>query len=450
MIPARLTPRRDDGFAMYTVIMVMMVILVLAASMANGSVATITGVNKDEVATRAFQAAEAGAQTALHRINLIQPAVGQCVTTAAANPQAGSNWCAATSPESIGNGQYFTYQTSTQMDSGCTGTSFGATYSERCIVATGTVSGVSRRVILRVVSSSGIAPFPVAGVLGLNSVTLSNNARISGSVGTNGQLTMGNNSRVTGSASLWTNAPNPVIKNGASITGGQIRGPQFQASRPNMLNPATGGDSATSNDNARLLAGASPADTCSSGGGTCYTNTVANPRELVFANNKSVTLGGAVYNFCKVAFNNGATMNVAAGATVIVFLDSPNRPGSGCKTGQGTWVANNNAIFQNPSGDASKFQIISYGNTTATTITWDNNLTFTGTIYAPFNPVVFTNNANLVGGITAQSVSISNNGTWDSRAGALRFATTFTYYRGAWRQCNSVAQSATAPATGCL
>ena len=78
--------RADDGFAMYTVIMVMMVVLVLAASMANGSVATITGVNNDDAATRAFQAAEAGAQTALHRVNLIQPTISQCVSTAATAP----------------------------------------------------------------------------------------------------------------------------------------------------------------------------------------------------------------------------------------------------------------------------------------------------------------------------------------------------------------------------
>ena len=143
-----------------------------------------------------------------------------------------------------------------------------------------------------------------------------------------------------------------------------------------------------------------------------------------------------------------AKLNVAAGARVVVFLDSADRPGSGCKAGQGTWVANNNAIFSNPSGDPTAFQIVSYGNTANTTITWDNNLTFTGTLYAPFNPVVFTNNATLIGGVTAKTVTISNNGTWDTRVSSLRFATTFTYFRGAWRQCSSPAQAATAPATG--
>ena len=41
-------PLRDDGFAMYIVIMAMTVILILAASLASGSVATITGVNADK------------------------------------------------------------------------------------------------------------------------------------------------------------------------------------------------------------------------------------------------------------------------------------------------------------------------------------------------------------------------------------------------------------------
>ena len=252
------TLRADDGFAMYTVIMVMMVVLVLAASMANGSVATITGVNNDDAATRAFQAAEAGAQTALHRVNLIQPGITQCVTTAATTPQSGSNWCAATTPETIGNRQYFSYQTSREMDSGCTGSSFGSATSERCIVATGTSSGVSRRVVLRVVSSSGASPFPVPGVLGLSSISIGNNTTTGARVATNGQLTVDNNATLTGGATLWTSAPNPILGSGASVTPAATRqATQFVLSRPNMLNPTTLIDSKTSNDNGRLLSGAS-------------------------------------------------------------------------------------------------------------------------------------------------------------------------------------------------
>ena len=345
---ARQGAGRDAGFAMYTVIMAMTVILVLSASLANGSVATITGVNKDEVSTRAFQAAEAGAQTALHRMNLIQPQVSQCITTAAASPQSGSSWCAPTAPESIGDGQSFTYQTSREGATGCTGSTFGSATSERCIVATGTVAGVSRRVITRIVSSSGAAPFPVAGILGLSSISVGNNTTTSATVGTNGQLTVGNNAVLSGGASLWSSAPNPTLGSNASLTPAATRNATaYVLSPPNMLHPTTLADSKTSNDNARLLSGASPADSCSSGSGACYVNTGSSPRTLTLGNNASVTLGGGVYNFCQVTLGNGASVDIATTAKIVIFFDSPDRAGSGCASGQGGISSGNNAVFSN-------------------------------------------------------------------------------------------------------
>ena len=443
---------RDEGFAMYIVIMAMTVVLVLAASVASGSVATITGVNKDNVATRAFQAAEAGAQTALHRINLIQPATNQCVTTAATAPQNGSVWCAATSPESIGAGQVFKYQVSTESSTGCTGTSFGASYSERCIVATGTVAGVSRRVIQRVVSSSGAVPFPVPGLLGLNAVSIGNNTTSSAAVGSNGQLTINNNATLTGGVYRWANSPAPAVGINASITPAVSTFPlAYSLSVPNMIHPTTNIDSKTSNDNGRLLSGASPADSCSSGAGSCYTNTVSSPRTLSLGNNASVTLGGSVYNFCNITMGNGASINISSSAKTIIFIDSPDRlPSSGCAAGQGGISSGNNAVFSNPSGDPTALELIIYGSTAQPTFFLPNNITLAAAIYAPTTAVNFKNNGDFSGGISAKSIDIKNNASWDSRVGALRFATTFTYFRGAWRQCNSIAQSPTAPSTGCL
>ena len=94
-----------------------------------------------------------------------------------------------------------------------------------------------------------------------------------------------------------------------------------------MLNPTTLLDSNTSNDNGRLLAGASPADSCSRGSGACYTSST---RTLTLGNNDSVTLGGGVYNFCQINLGNNSSINVATGAKILLYLDSPGRAGSGC------------------------------------------------------------------------------------------------------------------------
>lgn len=454
MIRARQTAASDSGFAMYTVIMAMTVILVLSASLANGSVATITGVNKDEISTRAFQAAEAGAQTALHRLNLIQPPTTQCIRTGATAPQSGSSWCAATTAESIGDGQSFTYQTSVSGATGCTGTTFGTSTNERCVVATGTVAGVSRRVITRVVSSSGASPFPVAGILGLSSVSLGNNTSLSAAIATNGQLTVNNNASLTGGAYRWANSPAPSVGNNATITPAiSTFTNAYVLSPPNMIDPATGTDSATSNSNGRLLSGASPGDTCSGGAGACYVNTIGSPRTLSLGNNGSVTLGGTgsgVYNFCNITLGNNATVNVASTARLILFIDSPDRAGSGCAAGQGGITSGNNATFSNPSNDPTALEFVVYGSTAQPTWYMPNNATFHAAIYAPTTDINFKNNGSFNGGISAKSVTLKNNATWDSRVANLSFATTLIYFRGAWRQCSSPPQSATAPATGCL
>ncbi len=439
----------DDGFAMASVIIAMAVVLTVIGAVAAGALSTSSGVNRDESSLRAFQAAEAGAQTALHRINMIQPATTKCVTTTATSPQTHSNWCSPTAPETVGNGETFTYQTSVEIASGCTGTTFGSGTSERCILATGTADGVSARVIMRLVSSSGGSPFPVAGILGVLGVTIGNNADVNLEIGSNGQITAGNNSTL-GNIALWTNAPNPSI----SGTAGTItRVPQYILSPPNMLNPTNLQDSAASNDNGRLLAGANPADSCSGGngtGGTCYKNTSGSRRTLTFGNNGSVTLGGGVYNFCAIKFGNNGQLNVATGAKLLIYLDSPDRAGSGCKSGQGGMTLGNNTSVSNPSGDPTAFQLVVYGSTANPKIDWNNNIDLVGAIYAPNTDINFKNNAGFRGGVTARQVEIKNNGVWDSRVSALHFATTLVYFRGAWQQCSSAPQPTTAPATGCL
>ncbi|MSW95755.1 MAG: hypothetical protein F2796_03045, partial [Actinobacteria bacterium] len=119
----------DDGIAMFTVVMVMAVLLTLGAALATSGQQSSTTVNQDELGVRALQAAEAGAQTAVHRLNMQQPGVSNCVTTTTATPISGSIWCAKTSAESIGHDQSFAYQTSIPATTGCTGSTFGTSTS---------------------------------------------------------------------------------------------------------------------------------------------------------------------------------------------------------------------------------------------------------------------------------------------------------------------------------
>ncbi len=443
--------RREDGFSMYIVIMVMMVLMTLAAALSAAGNQSSTGINNDELGVRALQAAEAGAQAAVHRLNLQQPVDTKCVTTVVANPQNANSWCAVTSAESVGNSASYRYQTSIPMQSGCTGSTYGSSTVERCVVSVGTAGAVTRRVVQRVVSSSGADPFPTNGIVGKDFITFGNNNVVTGGLGSNGQITLGTNSTVSGSVTLWSGAPAPI-----GYSGTVVRDPlPFVFSPPNMLNPLTLLDSKTSNDNGRLLTGANPADSCSPGtgplsGATCYTNTGAAPRTLSLGNQGSVTLGGGTYNFCQINLGQGAQVNIATGAQVLIYIDSVSRPGSLCLSTQGDITSGNNALFSNPSGDPRALQIVVYGSPAYPTISFPNNATMAAAIYAPNTNISFKNNGVFTGGITAKGVTLKNNASWDTRLDNFHLATTLVYYRGAWRQCDSRAQTTTSPATGCL
>jgi len=74
----------EAGFAMFIVVMSMMLLLTLGAALAATGHQTTVGVSDDELGVRALQAAEAGAQAAVHRMNLQQPADDRCITTGVA------------------------------------------------------------------------------------------------------------------------------------------------------------------------------------------------------------------------------------------------------------------------------------------------------------------------------------------------------------------------------
>ena len=147
-------------------------------------------------------------------------------------------------------------------------------------------------------------------------------------------------------------------------------------------------------------------------------------------------------------------MNIAAEARTLIYIDSPSRAGIWLHSNNGTPLggitSGNNATFSNPSGDPRALQIVVYGSPAFPTIDFPNNATMAAAIYAPNTGISFKNNGSFTGGISAKSVTLKNNATWDTRLDNFTLATTLVYYRGRWRQCNSRPQSTTAPATGCL
>ena len=216
-----------------------------------------------------------------------------------------------------------------------------------------------------------------------------------------------------------------------------------------MLAPVDPGDSHTDagNDNDRIQSGAD------SKTNTTYTHST---RHVYMPNSSSLTLGGSTYNFCSMDLVNSAYVNIANGAKVRIFIDSPERPGSGCPSTSGWLRVDNSSGFNNPSGNPLNLQIYVYGTSDAYPANQDqvrfrNSTNFTGVLYAPQSNVRIDNSGEVRGGIAGKSVDFINSVKffWDSGLNDLKANTVTQYFRTGWRQCKDKPTTTSDPESGC-
>jgi Tfp pilus assembly protein PilX len=451
--------RNEDGVAMIIVMGVMATLLVLTSVVVSSSNLVGQNTRQDTARKRAFEAAEAGLQATVYRLNMLGPANNMCIGGASETVQAPSGTTCAPYTEDLGNGASFTSWTTTTLGSGatCAGLDVGSgsSIAERCVTASGTVAGVTRRVQTRVASYDGVPLFPITGVTGLRSVFVNQNGHIVGGTGSNGQITVENNG-TTSSATIGPSAPNVIVGNNGS-SGPVTRRSATQG--PFQLAPVDPGNSVTTNDNGRLSNAfanppVSPYDSVSSG--VTYD---AATRTLALGNGESVSLGGALYNFCQLSMDNNSTITLAPGARTAIYIDSPDRAGSGCPAASGTLTMSNNTSFVNNSPpvagsgfshDPTALQLYVVGKAN-TAVTLRNNADFYGTVYAPTSLVYLWNNAGTWGAVAANDVDVLNNAviTADPNAANIRTSTgAGVYFRSAWRECLATATT-TDPGSGC-
>jgi hypothetical protein len=256
---------------------------------------------------------------------------------------------------------------------------------------------------------------------------------------------VGNSSNIS-KIELGPSAPAPTV-GGSSSVAQTVR--HTGAQGPFVLAPVDVGNSATVNDNQRILNGlaspkVSPYDTST---GTTY---VAATRTLTVGG--SITLGGGTYNFCKLTIANNGRLQIAPGAIVRVFVDSPERAGSGCAAGTGSFSAANNSTIENPSGAPQNLQLYVYGFANGTNVVdFSNSGAVAAAIYAPQSQIVFKNAASVTGAIAGRRVEFKNTVafSWSSALTELRARTLTLFYRTAWKQCTPRQTSPSDPYSGC-
>ena len=472
--------REQTGIALPAALGVLVVVALLSTSVFAVSLRLSDTSTTSRDSKRALAAADAGMEAAVFRMNeLGLQSASKCFTTAAVDPATGTDPETAGTPaagqcagvkEDLGNGSSYTYYVTPALQDGdvCAGLPVHhadptgeVTVMQRCVTAVGQANGERRRVQARFASYIGTQLFPVGGILAINGIKVKNSAYIGGALGSNGQIDLGNNSYISEGIQLGTaSSPPPTLGNGSTLGGPVTYRSEIDGAF--VLAPVDMGNTATVNDNGRISSGQ---DT---GSKITYTNTAASPRSLSLGNNGSITLGGGTYNFCKVSTGNGSPINIAAGAKVRFFLDSPDRAGSGCipsgqtaaqarSNGWGGMSLGQNANFNNP-GSSLNFQIYMYGYANGThMVEFNNSSAMNAAIYAPTSELIWKNSAGVTGGVAASKVEFKNSATftWDGTVSNgfsladLRTDTVSVYYRMAWTECRRVRTTTSDPESGC-
>jgi hypothetical protein len=398
---------------------------------------------RDREAKRALQAAAAGVQTAIYRLNLLQPSSVQCITLSAGTLTVSAlqadGWCAAQS-EDLGDGATYAARVSSAVSLHANGQAL----VERKVISIGSVNGVQRRVLMRITAATGEPIFPsgYAGV-SLAALDVGNNVDISGGLGTNGTLTLKNFAQVCGDAT-----PGPgksvSIQNNAHVCANYSVLPAATAFN---LQPVDQGNAPTVNDNSRI--GDPPAPTSADPCSSC-TSIDWNPatRVLNLRNNATLTLGGGIYSFCRLELNNSAQLRIAAGSVVRVYVDSPENCGGG--TGMGSVSVRNDSTIVNMNTDPTTLQLYVVGSQTiATSVDFSNGVNvqtdLIAAIYAPYSTVTLRNNVRLTGAVAARSLVLQNNAglTWSERITDITSGSALRLYRSAgYRECASNQETA--------
>lgn len=471
----KLALNSERGSVALPMAVAMLVLTLALGAVAVGQATTaLDGSKRDVRVKRALQAADAGLETAVWRNNTLSEALSNPLATLTCAvrvsggaldlvaPQGigGSQWCPASGPEEIGNGESFSYSISAlaaidldNLDSTL----------DRKIVATGTSGNVTRRVTANASALDLRLLFRDYTVFSKEDLNLSNQADV-------GSPEISGNAR--SNANINLNHPN------ARVYGDATPGPGFAVNEPTRAS----GSTAPALEPLNLPAVTMPTppelngNVCKTPGGLlnllwvdCPLS-VWNPstRRLVTSGSRVVAMLGNVHSVCSITASNSSQILFTAPVLsttqpVRVYIDSP----ANCGGTSGVTYSNNPTIrtaalnlglnvpllgsipsLTNP--------VVQFYGAGASTLTLANNNATPAlqmTFYGPSSNVTIDNYARVVGGISANRVTMSNNSEVVPAAaglGDLVSSILPLYSVSRYRECSSTPPAAGQPPdTGC-
>lgn len=403
-LPSSVSRRRrrvgEAGFALPTVLFVMLGAFAIGSVAAIASIGAQKGTTRDHNTKTAIAAAEAGVSQALLRYNRVRSAgvtsgclvVGDAGMSEQQPPDESNGWCSSVEGQTSGGGEftYWVRPTENQIE----------------VVSQGFADAVTRRVELIAISKpQPVNPFADATLIGLLGIDLANNAHVEANVATNGQIGLGNSATLDCAVAQvgQEHLSEPFDPNEGTATCAPTAG------EPIRLPPVNQGDAPIHNSNWRFFEW----DPISGNRGDVDWD--PDTRELTLHQNSAVTLGGSNYSLCKLTMRNRTTLYIAADATVNIFFDSPEE----CAYGDGETqlqMEPNSAI--KPNGGAS-VALLFVGSESdpplSTNIVLRSNTHQNSTcsqsfvIYAPLTDIAMSGNAQYCGAMGGLSIDMENN-----------------------------------------
>jgi Tfp pilus assembly protein PilX len=479
--------KNESGVALIIALSVLAVLLMLAGVVMSAATNLNASSNRDTVTKRAFEAAQAGLQATVYRMNMqinsqTKPPAElreYCVggpKEEVQRPTSGTTSCPLYT-ESLGNGaSYTTWTTAVFTGRGnCAGVEVGTSDAvfERCVTSQGTVTRAGRtvthRVQERVAAFASKPVFPVGGVIGENGVLIKNTAKVEGPIYTNGQIEALNQAKSEGYG-LGPNAATPIVAKTASI-GKELEPvnpwPTYSPIPPEQEKPE--GNQRIENAFRTCTAlevseGKCARDVFSGCSTAAACGWDAKTRTLNLKGSNWV-LGGATYNFCSLTIES-ATAKLAAKLKTVIYIDSPSDPTSNCPPGTGYFKIKTKGEFINESPalpgsplkyDTTALVIFIFGPSDIEKSTIYNNAciggesdptcvsiggqgNFYGTVFAPTSDVIVGNPGENAGAVEGRTVTYENKGSFTQDQNVKTLVTTTslgTYFPTAWHECSS-------------
>jgi Tfp pilus assembly protein PilX len=466
---ARALLERQDGIALPTAIMMLMVVSTLGTLAVKQAVSTEGQSVVDRSVKRAIDAADAGYDTAIYRINKMQPKTAECVIVGGSgqlvnnsNSADAQGWCPAQT-EDLGDGATYSYRMSTATNM----SQNGQTLLQRKIVSTGTVTfagsrTATRRTLSLVAANTGN---PLVGNYAMISsdpnfdIDLKDTARINGDMGSNANIDLNNQTDVCGDIYYGIGKKFTTQNQGANNDPVTCLPPNsgynnaggnqgHVAPQPFVLGPVEQG---TANQFSNP-----PCVTPCNDNGSLSSSVYDSTTRTLHLSNQSVTLTGNIYSFCHIELQNTSTIYIApripSSAGMRIYLDSPeNCPG--VPDAGNFWIRNSSQITNLNSDPATLTLFVVGSPNIPTTVAFSqtSNSQVAMVVYAPYSTCTLENSASIRGAVACKRVYMRNTAqiTWDPLVGALTNTQIIPLYRRySYVECDKIS-SPSPPNTGC-